>query len=353
VSAPQKCENCGYSSRHSRQQSGEKLLFCKQCRAWLCGGCRDLRCADTHITTEQPVHDENRAGIPPNDGVYSSIPDTVYHSDPMSLSSSGARELLSLTPEEFDYNRRQPPKPKPQYDFGHAAHRMVLGEGADLAVLDPAIHGRNKDGSVSQKPTATAMWKQAEAKARQQGKAVITRAQMDTAQRMAGRVFENRIAAKLLCRGDAEMSIYWHDDETGVRRRARPDFITDEPSLPRVICLDYKSALSADPKHFEKQVINFGYHCQQAWYEDSLYEIGIDDAGFLFIVQQKTPPFLVSVCAIDPQVVELGRRQNRRAIQLYAKCSDNNDWPGYGDGIHTVGMPAWAVNQIEAALDAS
>jgi PDDEXK-like domain of unknown function (DUF3799) len=337
MNRPAKCENCGYSSRHSRQQPGEKLLHCENCSAWLCAGCRTMRgCAD-HLTTETAVDGAPREVPPPNDGFYSAIPDTVYHADPDSLSSSGARELMRLTPAEFDYNRREPPNPKPQYDFGHAAHKMVLGEGSRLVKVD-ARDWRTKDAQIARNTA----WKY--------GKVPLLKKDIDLAQRMAGKVFEHRLAARLLSRGAAEMSGYWHDDQTGIRCRFRPDWLTEPPG--RIICVDYKSAVSADPKYFEKQVFDFGYHQEQAWYEDGLAEIGIEGVGFLFIVQQKTPPHLVSVCSIKPEIVELGRRQNRKAIELFAKHSEAGDWPGYGDGIHEVGLPPWGPSQIEAALEA-
>ncbi|MGC7220097.1 recE, partial [Mycobacteroides abscessus subsp. massiliense] len=88
--------------------------------------------------------------IPAEDGMYSGIPDEVYHGDRTSLSSSGARALLAPScPEIFRHQQLEPPAPKPQYDFGHVAHKFVLGEGSEIAELDPAIHGLNKDGSPS------------------------------------------------------------------------------------------------------------------------------------------------------------------------------------------------------------
>lgn len=336
---PEKCENCGYSSRYCRQESGEVLRYCNTCRAWMCGGCRALRecaCAG-HEVVEQPVDDAPRTAAPPNDGIYSSVADTVYHGDFNSLSSSGARDLLRLTPAEFDHNRREPPDPKPQYDFGHAAHKMVLGEGHQLVRVD-ADDWRTKDAQITRR-TAWA-----------NGKAPLLKKDVDKAQRMAGQVFAHPLAGRLFAEGNAEMSIYWHDDTTGIRRRCRPDFLTE--GLGRTICLDYKSAISADPDEFEKAVFNWGYHQQQAWYEDGLAEIGLDTAGFLFVVQCKTPPFLVSVCRIKPEIVDLGRQLNRRAINLYADCVETGQWPGYDDHtIHEVGMPGWAIARTEAELN--
>lgn len=286
---------------------------------------------------------------PANDGVYSNIDDDAYHADLASLSSSGARDLLSSTPEEFDFGRRTPRDPNRNFDFGHAAHKMVLGKGSRLAMLDPKVVGLKADGKPAQNPTSTSMWRQAAAKARLEGRLPIAKSDMERAQTMAGRVFQHRIAGRLLSSGQAEHSIYWHDDATGVRLRCRPDFIT--AGRGRTICVDYKTSTSANPRQFQRAVTDYGYHMQQAFYEDGLAELGLVDVGFLFVVQSKSAPYTVSVCSIDPEIVELGRRQNRAAIELFARCMAEDRWPGY-DGIHTVGMAGWAVKQIEESLEA-
>ncbi|MEB3021277.1 PD-(D/E)XK nuclease-like domain-containing protein [[Mycobacterium] crassicus] len=349
---PDRCQNCGYSRRHSRQKPGEVLKWVDCCRVWMCDGCRDLRgCVDPSQppTSEMLSRHTLASAVPVNDGLYPGIPDSVYHGDPHSLSSSGARLLLRKTPAEFMQDRISPPKPKKHYDFGHAAHKMVLSEGAQLAVLDPAVHGLKADGKPADKPSATTKWKQAEARARENGKTVITKEQMDIAQRMAGKVFQNPYAAKLLSDGMPEVSAYHHDDATGVRLRARFDFLPDRKG--RLIIVDYKTALSADPAEFEKSVAKFGYDQQAAFYIDAAAEHSFDDPAFVFIVQMKEPPYLVSLVQIEPEWIEYGRKKNRQAIELYSECLATDTWPGHGDQIHTAHMPSWLRRQIEATAD--
>jgi hypothetical protein len=349
---PEKCHNCGFSSRYSKQQPGEVLTFCPNCTHWLCAGCREQMCVPhDHAIVDAVMITAAPAGVPVNDGIYSKISDNTYHGDPTSLSSSGARTLTEDCPAVFREKQDEPQDPKPQYDFGHAAHKMVLGEGQQLFVLDPAIHGRTKDGTISQNPKACGAWKAADTKAREAGKLPIAKADIDKAQRMAGLVHTNRLAAKLLSTGTPEVSGYWHDDETGVRLRFRPDWLTDPGPGGRILCVDYKSAVSAKPSEFKKAAAKYGYHQQAAWYLDGLREVEVsDDAAFVFVVQCKTAPFLVSIVQLDPEAIELGRRLNRRAINVFAECTANNIWPGYGDGIHTVNLPPWAITQQEAVL---
>lgn len=336
---PAKCQVCGFSSRHSRQADGEQLTYQACCKRWMCAACTEIRgCSGRADHTPLPNSVERPPnGIPPNDGIYSAmaVSEHTYHSDTTSLSSSGARALIKGTPAEFMHARMQPPDPKPQYDFGHAAHKMVLGAGGDLVRVD-AEDWRTKDARIARE-TAWA-----------QGKSPLLKKDIDKAQRMAGKVFEHPLASKLLAEGRAEMSIYWHDDANGVRRRARCDWINDAMRRPLVV--DYKTAISADPTHFAKSVHEYGYHCQEEWYRAGLAEIGLDDIGFAFIVQMKTEPFLVSVCSIEPEAVELGGQINRRAIEIYAECERAGVWPGYEPIVHEVSLPPWAAAQTEQLL---
>lgn len=347
---PRKCQNCGFSQRHSKQRAGEIPAFCTAHEVWLCFACRDtLGCSTLgHRFVDTAPRRDYTDAVPPNDGIYSSVAEEVYHGDLGSLSSSGARKILATTPEEFDHERREGRGVNRNFDYGHVTHKMVLGKGNALALLDPKVCGHTADGKIAKVPQSTSEWKAAEAHARKVGKIPVAKWDMDKAQTMAGRVFQHRIAGRLLSKGQAEHSIYWHDDATGVRLRCRPDFLTD--GLGRTICIDYKTATSANPAQFQRAVLDYGYHQQQAFYEDGLAEIGLDNVGFLFIVQAKTAPFTVSVCRIKPEVVELGRRQNRAAIELFARCTESGQWPGY-DGIHEVGMAGWATSQIEESLE--
>lgn len=290
--------------------------------------------------------------IPTADGIYGGIPDEVYHGDRTSLSSSGARALLApSSPEIFHHQRQQPPEPKPQYDFGHVAHKFVLGEGAEIFELDPAVHGLNKDGTPSKSPTSTAMWQQAAEDARRLGQIPMHIAEVAKAKAMAARVREHPLAGPLLSDGTPELSGYWHDPETDVRLRFRPDWLPN-PGRGRLIVVDYKTSTSAHPGHFAKAAAEYGYHQQAPWYLDGLAACEIaDDAAFLFVVQSKTAPYPVTVMELDPEDIELGRRRNRKAINLYAQCTAADHWPDYGQRVHSVSLPSYARYQQEGDLD--
>ena len=42
---------------------------------------------------------------------------------------------------------------------------------------------------------------------------------------------------------------------------------------------------------------------------------------------------------LDPAAIDLGRRLNRRAVDVFAKCTAEDDWPDYGQLVHSVSLP--------------
>lgn len=264
------------------------------------------------------------------EGVYADIPDHVYHSDKGSLSSSGARSLLTKTPARFRHDQDSPRESTTAFDIGHAAHALVLGYGEPIAEIE-ADSWRTKAA------------KDARDEAYAEGKTPLLSEDVRRVEAMAAALREHPLAEVLFSEGEPERSMYWRDAQTGVWLRSRPDWLPTRPG--RLIVTDYKTSTTANPRKFEKSALDYGYHQQHAWYVDGIKELGIDeDPAFLFVVQEKEPPYLVSVCQLDEDAVELGRRRNREAIDLYAKCVADDHWPGFGYEVHQISLPTWAFN---------
>ena len=68
-------------------------------------------------------------------GIYD-MPAETYHADPVpagSLSSTGARRILPPgCPALFRYEQQNGTGHRPEFDFGTAAHKLVLGVGPKL-----------------------------------------------------------------------------------------------------------------------------------------------------------------------------------------------------------------------------
>lgn len=263
------------------------------------------------------------------------IPNDEYHALP-SLSSSGARKLLPPScPAIFRWEQDHPVH-RDYFDFGSAAHKVVLGDmSANVAVIDA-------DNWYTRRA------KDARDEARAVGRIPILTADWQTVLDMAAAIQQHPIASRLLdpLHGRSEQSLSWTDPATGVDCRARLDWLPD-PGPGRMIVPDYKTAKSASPQAFRSSAANYGYHMQAAWYLQAL-QAGLDeDPAFVFIVQEKTPPYLVSVIELGPDSLELGATQNHRAREIFRDCTAANTWPGYTDGVDLIELPGWYFKQQE------
>lgn len=271
-------------------------------------------------------------------GVYGGLPDAVYHADPVpggSLSSSGARRLLPPScPALFKYEQDNGRPPKKAFDMGHAAHQRILGVGPELVKV-VADDWRTKAA------------RDARDEAYARDAVPLLAAQFDVLEEMAEAIAAHPIAQALFQpdNGVAETSMFWTDEKSGVMRRSRLDWLPN-PGSRRVIVTDYKSALSAEPGKFARAAMDYGYHQQAAWYLDGVIALEVaDDPAFVFVVQEKTAPYLVSVIELDPLALRIGRHLNRHALNIYAACSRTGRWPGYTDDVELVSLPGWYENK--------
>jgi hypothetical protein len=279
-------------------------------------------------------------------GVYDGMPVDMYLADPVpggSLSASGARLLLPPScPAKYRWYADHGRPPKDAFDFGHAAHKVALGDGPPIEVVD-AADWRTKAA------------REAKEKAHANGRVPLLAEDWATVQAMAGALREHPLAAALLdpASGRPEQTLIWQDDRTGVFLRSRVDWLRHVHNAGRLIIPDYKSCVSADPESAAKAMHNYGYYRQAPFYEDGAVALGLTDApAFVLIMQEKTPPYLVAVYQPDPFAMRAGRAVNRKAIDVYRRCVATGQWPGYGDDIQALALPSYAEYQHNAALDA-
>lgn len=270
-------------------------------------------------------------------GVYD-MPADVYHADPVpagSLSSSGARKLMATCPARYRWEADHPKQPTKAMELGTAAHKLVLGIGPELVLVD---HEKWNTNAI----------KAEVAEIREQGALPLKREDWDTVHAMADAIRANELAAALLGgTGEPERALFWRDPPTKVWRRALIDWLAPKGPDGRLYLADYKTADSAHPDAISRSLINFGYHQQGAWYEDAVRALGLsDDVPYFLVVQEKTEPYLVSVVQLDQVSLDAGRHENRKAIRLFARCQKSGVWPPYVEGVAQVGLPGWAENKF-------
>lgn len=270
-------------------------------------------------------------------GVYTAEELTLeqYHADIVpggSLSSSGARKLLAPScPAKFRYEQDNPPTPKKTFDFGHAAHRIVLGDGPEIVVIDrPRWDTDAIKGEI--------------AEARERGAIPLKPHEYARVLDMADALRRHPEAGPLLepDSGVPEQSLYWSDPATGITCRARIDWWRHDGEP-----IDYKSAVSAEPEQLQKDFHKWGYPQQDDWYCTGLEAHGYADKDTVlrFVVQEKEPPYVVTVARVDQESRRIARLLNETARHLYARCVETGHWPGYSEITELISLPTYIENQ--------
>lgn len=276
-------------------------------------------------------------------GVYN-IPPEAYHADPCepaSLSSSEARKLIQTCPARLWHDKHSPPERSDALDFGSAVHDLLLeGEKVFLdrnEVLREDFNGRTKDGKALKAEIEGA------------GRRAIAHPDWEKIQGMLKALAEHPFAMAAFENGDPERSMFWRDPEFGCWRRARPDFM---PKAGRIIS-DYKTARSVHPDDLRRDIYAHGYHQQAEWLISAVEDLEIiEDAQFVFVFQEKEPPYLVHPVTLTRAALAWGRLQNRLACYTFAKCLETGRWPGYAEDVTSMGLPGWAEGRLQEQHDA-
>jgi len=258
----------------------------------------------------------------PEPGVYENVPAEEYFA--WEAVSNSKLSLLNKSPRHY------------QHGYSEATPAMALGSLVHSGVLEPlsiakryvfmpnyASHPGNMTASGDRSfSSATKFVKQMEEQFRTLNfdKEIVTEDQYNTMVGMATALAENDKAKQLLRDGRAEVSVVWDDQETGLRCKARADWL--RPG----IMADLKTTMDAG--QFERSIVKFGYHRQMAFYSRGLIANGIEVEPWIICVE-KSAPFGCRCAPMDLGAIQIGAKEIDELLELLVECQTNNHWPGY------------------------
>lgn len=287
------------------------------------------------------------------------IPADDYHADNLPgvdqpcLSSSVAKVLLSRSPlhaHAIHPKLGNAPKEKGEddkFDYGSAAHDVLLEGGSKLVILTPEDY-RSKptkadpEGSIPNGWTNGAI-REARAAYQAEGKLPLLPSQGNRVMKMvegAKRFIGGSALNQVWDDSKSEVTCTWQ--EHGIWLKCRFDrFSTGFGSI------DYKSTVSANPDWFSRQMVRMGYHLQAAFYRRGLREHSLPD-NFVFLAQEVFAPHACGLFECDPDLMAIADAEVERAILLWAQCLDTNKWPAYGNEITQAKPTSWMMEQAVA-----
>ena len=213
------------------------------------------------------------------------------------------------------------------------------------------------------------------------GKIILKVEELEAVNKMVDSVKAHKTCQRIFATGRSEVSIFERVSvELGLTEQSKPYKETQEillkarmDWLPEGNALVYIKTVmggGADPEQFQKILTERRYWTQATWYLDrynaKCKEMVQDSEGndtsvirrepkenFVFIAVEKVPPYLVNTFYIDEDTLAMGRRQNARDIESYARCVKSGIWPGFDEEIKRIGLPEWEkkrINKLEHNL---
>lgn len=258
-------------------------------------------------------------------------PDT-YHEDVEYIGKSGL-DLIDRSPKHFWERYLNPDAPRrPQ------TPAQVIGSLVHCVLLEPQKFERRYQLIPPDMNKRTGAW--AEWKAANEGKTWVEEEDYAAALAIREAVHSHPHAALLLAEGDgvAEKPMWAHDPETGVLVKSKPDFHNTKLGF----IVDVKTTTDAREAPFARDIYNYRYHVQDAFYTDVATWSGVPVRGFAFVVVEKEPPYGVAVYILDDDSRELGRMAYRENLNTYAACLKSGVWHGYEAAAKSLRLPPWA-----------
>ena len=169
------------------------------------------------------------------------------------------------------------------------------------------------------------------------GKIVVSPDNYEQAKKIAASVRSHPAASKLLQEGDAEVSMFWTDPDTGYPCKARVDFLNNLGYM-----VDLKTTQDASEAEFGRSIGKFGYHRQDGMYMDGYEAVTGERAkGFVFIAVETKAPYAVGVYLLDEDSELKGRTEYKELLVDFVACKKSGVWPGYSDAVRTIELPKW------------
>lgn len=269
-------------------------------------------------------------------GIHDEIPAEIYHADPApepSLSAGIAHRLISRSPLHawYEHPRLNPAHEREEkdiLDFGTAAHSLLL-QGLDVCEVIDAPDWRTKAARTARDS------------ARKSGLIPLLSKDWDRMSALCAAVKTQTArhhARPLPLRdGKPEQTLIWRE-ENGVWCRARIDYLIGDDVID-----DLKTTgTSANPHEWARnRLFADGKDIQHSFYLRGLKALTGLDGQWRFVVVEVKPPFGMSVISLAPTAVELAEQKVERAIELWKRCIDSGEWPGYEQDVAFAELPAW------------
>lgn len=281
-----------------------------------------------------------------NSKIITNLPEEKYHSQegekiPL-FSYSIAKTILDKSPyhaylEHPLLGGLSNFKTSKAMDTGNLFHTLILGDGAEIVVIDADSY-RTKDA------------KEERDKAYMDKKTPVLAHEYERIQKAIEFVKEqihDSAPEFFEAEHEVEVSAKW-EMNNGVLCQSRWDWLSPSTALQ----IDLKTTTDASPEKCQRKITDFFYDVQQSMYTMAANQIWPELAGrwkWLWVFVESEPPYSVSVLEPDASLEWLGEQRSFRASEKWKECLESGKWPSYGKQI--IGAPPWMTKKEMEIFD--
>jgi exodeoxyribonuclease VIII len=181
---------------------------------------------------------------------------------------------------------------------------------------------------------------------------IVLRADIEEMQAMVDGAARNEYARPLMgAVGHNEISLVWHDSETGVRLKGRIDKYIPTSDLGPVVC-DVKTTKCSHWRKFGPDACRYAYHVQAAIYHDGIFAVyGVCPRYFILAVEKGSVCPTV-VYEVRPDELAHGRTIYRALIREFLRCGAARSWSAYADDrVVALTLEEWAMAERTAETE--
>lgn len=245
------------------------------------------------------------------------------------------------------YAYLRPDKGSDAKAWGSAVHTAILEP--DMLYKRYAADPCDEDGGYRKGWRNTGEYKEllAERLAQPGIDGVLTLDEFADLERITESVSKHEIGAQLHdLPGMREASIFQPDEETGLIRKVRPDWLI--PSARMIV--DVKTCRDHRPGALARACKSYGYHISAAYYLDTA-DCEMPVEHFVLLAINSEAPFEIAAYTLDRDSIEQGRKEYREALARYADCAKRGEWPGGSGRIEEIRIPDWSIDYYKSEGD--
>lgn len=255
------------------------------------------------------------------DGIHFDVSWDDYNNEPAIRIS--ALVNMSVSPKFYQWSLLHPKD----------TDALRFGRAVDMALFEfelfrsSYVQWTGKDPSGETVTRKSSYWKDFEALAKNNGQEIIDLDDYELALAIRNAVRDDPLARTYLHQGHQQVTLIWHDPETGYRCKARLDWLTLLKAL-----VDLKTARSVLPRKFQRDGAELEYHVKMAWYNDALTLLGMPPSEVVLLAVEKTGPLDVVCFDLTDEELAVGRFEYRRWMTELQQCIATDTWPGIARG---------------------